>query len=229
MKDSRKQNKKKLSYQKILMQWKVETPEWILNSEKQRSDRRRFISQSLSVLGSIAVSPRLLADNKSSNKMSQPLSEPWFTLAQVQEQLFPRGVVEDTDEISPGASDINAIGYLQTMTSLDDFDQDEKKFILKGVDWLNGISDSLFSKPFVKLKSHQREQVLKKISTSESGESWLSTLLSYIFEALLTDPIYGGNTEQKGWRWLQHQAGFPRPPKHKPYWLIRNPKGKQNV
>ena len=33
----------------------------------------------------------------------------------------------------------------------------------------------------------------------------------YIFEALLSDPVYGGNPEGIGWRWLGHRPGFPRP------------------
>jgi gluconate 2-dehydrogenase gamma chain len=36
-------------------------------------------------------------------------------------------------------------------------------------------------------------------------------LLDYIMEALLTDPVYGGNPNSIGWQWLKHQPGFPRP------------------
>jgi gluconate 2-dehydrogenase gamma chain len=39
----------------------------------------------------------------------------------------------------------------------------------------------------------------------------LSSLLKYIFEALLTDPIYGGNPNSMGWEWLDHTPGQPRP------------------
>jgi gluconate 2-dehydrogenase gamma chain len=49
------------------------------------------------------------------------------------------------------------------------------------------------------------------------GRAWLSLLLYYIFEALLSDPVYGGNPGEIGWRWLEHQPGFPRPPADKIY------------
>jgi gluconate 2-dehydrogenase gamma chain len=45
----------------------------------------------------------------------------------------------------------------------------------------------------------------------------LSLLLYYIFEALLSDPVYGGNPGGIGWQWLEHQPGFPRPPADKIY------------
>ena len=39
------------------------------------------------------------------------------------------------------------------------------------------------------------------------GRAWLSLLLYYIFEALLSDPVYGGNPDGIGWQWLEHQPG----------------------
>jgi len=53
--------------------------------------------------------------------------------------------------------------------------------------------------------------ILRGISQSEAGENWLSTLLSYVFEAMLAPPIYGGNPNGIGEKWLNHQAGFPLP------------------
>ena len=31
------------------------------------------------------------------------------------------------------------------------------------------------------------------------------------------DPVYGGNPDGIGWKWLMHPPGFPRPPKGKTY------------
>ena len=36
-------------------------------------------------------------------------------------------------------------------------------------------------------------------------------MVTLLFEALLLDPLYGGNKEEKGWKWLNHTPGFPRP------------------
>ena len=57
------------------------------------------------------------------------------------------------------------------------------------------------------------------VSTTE-GENWVSTLLFYICEALLTDPIYGGNPNGIGWAWLAHQPGFPRPSPEQSYGVL---------
>ena len=56
-----------------------------------------------------------------------------------------------------------------------------------------------------------KEGLLRRITASAAGENWVSTLLSYLLEALLTAPAYGGNTDQLGWRWLQYTPGFPLP------------------
>ena len=39
-------------------------------------------------------------------------------------------------------------------------------------------------------------------------------------EALLADPVYGGNFDQTGWRWLSHQPGFPRPSADKTWYRL---------
>ncbi|MCW5587404.1 MAG: gluconate 2-dehydrogenase subunit 3 family protein, partial [Chromatiales bacterium] len=56
-----------------------------------------------------------------------------------------------------------------------------------------------------------RELLLRRTAASAAGENWLSTLLSYLFEALLTAPAYGGNPNGIGWRWLSYVPGFPLP------------------
>jgi len=36
-------------------------------------------------------------------------------------------------------------------------------------------------------------------------------LLTFIFEALLSDPQYSGNADSIGWQWLDYKFGNPRP------------------
>ena len=59
--------------------------------------------------------------------------------------------------------------------------------------------------------------MLRHTAGYDGGENWLSTLLLYIFEALLTDPVYGGNPNGIGWKWLGHNPGLPRPTADKRY------------
>ena len=143
------------------------------------------------------------------------LKDPWLTIGVVQDHLFPA----ETD--SPGAKEINAITYLQNVISSSAIDKDEKEFILNGVKWLNDLSLEKHEAVFIYLSDSERTDMLHQITKSKAGRRWVSKLLSYICEALLGDPVYGGNPDGIGWKWLNHHPGFPRPSKHKRYWKLR--------
>ncbi|MBT8440568.1 MAG: gluconate 2-dehydrogenase subunit 3 family protein [Gammaproteobacteria bacterium] len=133
-------------------------------------------------------------------------ADPWPVIDAVQQHLFP------AEPEAPGARDINALAYLKFVTSDTTLDKESREFITKGAAWLEDMAYQMNKKSFISLGEQQREKVLRRIAGSESGENWLATLMLYIVEALLTDPVYGGNTDQLGWKWLQHIPGYPRPP-----------------
>lgn len=118
---------------------------------------------------------------------------------------------------APGAREINALNYFQFIVADTSIDADEREFITQGVVWLEDMSSNMEKTSFINLNEQQREKVLRKIEQSRAGENWLSTLLVYLFEALLADPAYGGNTDGAGWTWLQHIPGYPHPPANKLY------------
>lgn len=163
-------------------------------------------------LTSLAEKRKHLPGNK---ELNETLSEPWLTLSSVQQHLFP------AEKDSPGASDIQALQYLRNMMSAPDFDKEEGMLIHNGVGWLNDLSKQQYTKNFVQLNSDAKEIILRRIENSKLGSRWLSLLLTYIFEALLTDPVYGGNPEGIGWNWLEHQPGFPTPSEDKKYFKLR--------
>ena len=140
---------------------------------------------------------------------SSPLH--WETLAAVQTHLFP------SDVDSPGAKEINATGYLHFVLAND---PQESEFIEKGIIYLDKIGKYTAGKPFLDLSHKEREQLLRRFEMGTNGKLWIRKMLQYILEALLTDPIYGGNPKEIGWKWLEHQAGFPRPPINKRYHLL---------
>ncbi len=129
----------------------------------------------------------------------------WKTLGAVQNHLLP------TEPGIPGAQEINALQYLKFVVSDPNIDQEERLFITQGVSWLEDLSKADFGRPFIELKNDEKERLLRKITGSSAGENWLSTLLLYLLEALLTAPAYGGNPEGIGWKWLQHIPGYPLP------------------
>jgi len=130
---------------------------------------------------------------------------PWPTLAAVHDHLFP----DDGD--GPSALDIHATAYLRALVDDPDLDAEEARFIRQGVGWLDDLAVKREHLPFAKLDTKARERTLREVAATEAGENWLSTLLLYLFEALLSDPVYGGNPNGIGWTWLDHQPGFPRP------------------
>ena len=170
-------------------------------------NRRQFIQLITAVSASWPISG-FTADKvlgKTHDEMYKNLQEPWLTLAQVQEHLFP------ADDHSPGAKDISALRFLINMLDAPDTDSEEKEFIIKGVGWLNDLSKTSHQQPFINLKTEDKESVLRKIETSKAGSRWLSLMMSYLIEALLSDPVYGGNKDRIGWQWLEHIPGFPTP------------------
>jgi gluconate 2-dehydrogenase gamma chain len=182
--------------------------------------RRQFL-QTMSMLAGMAASfPTSLLAQRRTQTAVQPdwIQElPWRTLSAVQEILFPAGKEQ------PGASDIGAIQYLhQTLTS-QGADNDEKEFIFKGVGWLNDLTKTQTKKLFIELDEQQQEQTLEQIVKSRAGRRWLSRLLSFLLEALLADPVYGGNINGIGWQWLEHQPGYPTPPPDKTWYRLSSP------
>ena len=166
--------------------------------------RRQFV-QRLGLLSAGMLLPAALTATTTAQKQPTPVQAPWPTIAAVQENLFP------AEPDSPGANDINAASYLKNLIEEPRFDRDERAFILNGPTWLNELAHDEHAKPFTQLTVAQQEQLLQRIAHSNAGENWLSLLLLYIFEALLSSPVYGGNPDGIGWRWLEHNPGFPQP------------------
>lgn len=129
-----------------------------------------------------------------------------------QEHLFPK------DSGSPGAKDINATAYLEWAITVPEANPETRDTIVNGIDGLQDASRERFDVPFNDLNGEQREQLLRYLAgRTRWGKAWLSLMLYYILEALLSDPAYGGNPDGIGWKWLQHQPGFPTPPADKIY------------
>jgi gluconate 2-dehydrogenase gamma chain len=182
--------------------------------------RRVFLNR-LAALGSLAacfpsavLAERRAAVAGASSAINWLDGDPWKTLAAVQQHLFPAS--EDT----PGAEEIRAIHYLRKAIDNPAADGGDEDFVFNGVGWLNELTQEKYQRPFVALDEQQRETVLRQIEESRAGRNWLSLLLTYLLEALLADPVYGGNPGGIGWQWLEHQPGYPTPPADKVWYRI---------
>jgi gluconate 2-dehydrogenase gamma chain len=200
------------------------TPNFIHVKEKhQQQLSRRGLLKSAAGIAAVGALPSFhLAANDIDNLAKLTKTDPWLTLNATLNHLLPKSSTnseEDTvNDIS--AQSINALAYLHQIMTVQPTAQDEKEFILKGVGWLNSYAKSEKNKQFVELNADDKEQLLRGISKSRAGGNWLNTLIGYIFQAMLAPPSYGGNTNGAGWKWLEHQAGFPLPEKGQRYFEL---------
>lgn len=185
---------------------KTSTSDFLADWHQHLITRRRLLLTATG--GTLAAIFPLLTLSAENNRKK---TEPWVIIDVVQQHLFP------AESHAPGAREINALAYLRFVVTDTTLDLSDRKFITQGAEWLEDMAYQLHKKSFIDLGNKDREKVLRRIADSESGENWLSTLLLYIAEALLTDPVYGGNTDQRGWTWLQHVPGYPRPPLDKTF------------
>jgi gluconate 2-dehydrogenase gamma chain len=162
--------------------------------------------QRRSVLKWIAAAPALLTLPLRAE--SVPDTRVWRTLEAVQQHLLPGG------NGAPSAQQLHATQYLYMTMRHSSFDYEIRDFIFQGVHWAESEAVGSYGRSFTLLKPQEKEQVCQILLFEYGrGESWLSTLVSYTLEALLSDPIYGGNVDKAGWKWLGHVPGSPRPQK----------------
>lgn len=179
-------------------------PDKIKDSENWQLSRKKFISSIfvagiLSNLPSIALAGKVISetDKLSSNQLS--------IIVSVQDILFP------SDNNGPGAYDVMADKYLLWVLSDERMDPEEVEYIVNGADWVDETAEENFSKNYINLSQPEKETLIAEISHENWGRSWLGVILTFIFEALLSDPQYGGNPDEIGWEWLKHNPGYPRP------------------
>ncbi len=172
--------------------------------------RRQFLKSSAALSGLsllAAISPQIYAEEAQTPAHGKfelaPAEIRDFALLQL--HLLPN------DGNGPDAGQINATVYLSHVVSDESIDPVDRRFIKRGLAWMRATAQEQLNAEFFKLDDAQRESVLRQLEQSSRGESWLSVVIAYTLEALLSDPIYGGNPKEIGWRWLEHQAGFPRP------------------
>ncbi len=146
-----------------------------------------------------------------------PLNQKQFKIVRtVQSILFP----EEGD--GPGALQFNADKYLIWVLNDPLIKKRENEYIIKNIDKLNEVAIKKYKMSFLDLSSKAKERFIQDISSESWSKKWFSRLLTLIFEALLLDPIYGGNPNNIGWEWLNHNPGQPRPTQINNYPTIYN-------
>lgn len=119
--------------------------------------------------------------------------------------LFP------SSDLGPGAVDLKISGYLAGVLADKRLSKDDKDYFFKGARWLEESSYEVYEKSFLNLNKDEKEKLFQRISKERWGENFIYTCLNYIFEAMLSAPVYGSNINEIGWKWLEHNPGFPQP------------------
>ncbi|KAA3615609.1 MAG: gluconate 2-dehydrogenase subunit 3 family protein [Calditrichaeota bacterium] len=199
---------------KAIREFKI--PDIIKKMKESKMDRRSFLMRmailsagsALTLPGCSSEVKRTIASGHNPSILSK---DEWNVLLAVQDVLFP------TEENSPGAREINAASFVQWIISDSELDPAERKFLKDGFKWLNEEAVERWENNFVDMKPENQDKLLRHVETHDWGESWIAVMLLHIFEALLSDPVYGGNKSENGWKWLDHNPGQPRPVEGKMY------------
>lgn len=180
---------------------KYNTPLWLTH----KFSRRKLLKSAAGMTAITALPSMAITTSEKKQLLEALKTDPWLTLNEVFDHLLPKS------EHGPSAKELQVLTYLYNVVHQQPTEEAEIDFIYKGVGWLNGYAKNQLQKSFVELTKVEKESILRGISRSNAGENWLNNLLGYIFEAMLSPPIYGGNPQGMGWKWLEHQAGFPLP------------------
>ena len=157
--------------------------------------RRQFL-----ILGSIlGLSPYIQA--KEINAFAKEFQQVKSTIEAVQRHMFP------ADSKIPSAMAMNTIQFLFETITHKSFDRDIKAFVLEGAKEL----ESREKREFVSMTEKEKEKVLRAYEETNYGSSWLSRIMTLTMEGLFSDPIYGSNIKEAGWKSLNAFGGFPRP------------------
>lgn len=126
----------------------------------------------------------------------------WTTILEVQNILLPK-----TSKM-PSAKEFGSVSYLKQNIDHQTFDKDDLELILNGAKVFKETFPEFFN-----VSKEEKFDIVEEANQSDYGNSWLNILVYYGIEAMLSDPIYGGNKFQSGWMALKHKAGIPRPKK----------------
>lgn len=133
-------------------------------------------------------------------------AEEWATLDAALRRLLPSA------EGSPGAAEVNAIGYLDAVLDDPGVEPDTRALVRERLPRVDEHARSAGGERFSALDPTAQDAVLRRMETQDADLRWLRVVIAFALEALLGDPIHGGNTDEIGWKWAGHVPPTPRPP-----------------
>ena len=194
---------------------KKSIPNRYLDLEQWQTDRRKFLRGALLAGAMTQIGFFTSCSTKLKEGNDLLTAEQATILNDVLNIFFPN------DGNGPDAEDINAFGYVMWVLH-DTLNRkiEDNAYILVGLNWADETAQEIYFSPFVELSQEQKEALVGKFTELDWGKNWSSMIITLILEALVLDPIYGGNKNEAGWNWLNHTPGFPRPTEENRYGRI---------
>ncbi|SFV58714.1 Tat (Twin-arginine translocation) pathway signal sequence domain protein [hydrothermal vent metagenome] len=157
--------------------------------------QRRFF---LSMCGVGATTMLMATERVSRDVLPKDISD---VIRKVQRHMFP------PDSLLPSADSSQITLFLEETLSHQTFDRDIRRFVINGAKELQEREGGRF----LTYGDAQIEKALRSYEESSYGSNWLDRIMILSLEGLLSDPIYGGNAKESGWKALSTRGGDPRP------------------
>ncbi len=127
------------------------------------------------------------------------------TMEAVQETLWPAapGI--------PGAKDVHATRLLDAALGSPDVPPIEREWVRGWIPTLHELARARGASTFDALDPAGREAVLVAFRERDEGSGWIRLVLGYTLEAVLGDPVHGGNPGEIGWRAMGYEPCDVRP------------------
>ncbi len=129
----------------------------------------------------------------------------WATLDAAGQRILPSA------EGSPGAKEVNAIGYLDALLQDPAIEEESVARTLAGAARLHAFALDRGVEGYASLPGEVQDEGLHLFDEPWEQQLFLRGLISYTLEAFFCDPIHGGNPDEIAWAWAAHKPGFPRP------------------
>jgi len=147
----------------------------------------------------IGLSPYLKANE--SHTFEKSFKKVETTIAAVQEHMFPNG------SKIPSAISMNLTQFLFKTIKHKTYDKDIRAFVLEGAYELISRENG----KFILMSNVEKEKALRAYEETRYGSNWLSRIMTLSMEGLFSDPIYGANIKESGWKAIHAFSGMPRP------------------
>ena len=166
----------------------------ILKGTSKMMKRRKFL-----IFGSLmGMSPYMQAKEK--RIFEQEFKKVEATIAAVQEHMFP------PQSKLPSAKEMGVIVFLYDTISHKSYDRDIRAFVLEGAQEFIRREKG----HFLMMTHEEKEKALRSYEKTRYGSSWLERIMTLTMEGMFSDPVYGANRAELGWKSIDSYGGYPR-------------------